>query len=67
MVERRELELPVPISEQSDYDKMSGFADELEVVSIRDTFGTAARAITIGGSVHRRVIPVQETRRLIRA
>ena len=35
---------------------MSGFADELEVVSIRDTFGTAARAITIGGSVHHRVM-----------
>jgi hypothetical protein len=29
---------------------------EFEVVSIRDTFGTAARAITIGGSVHHRVI-----------
>jgi hypothetical protein len=30
--------------------------DELEVVSNRDTFGTAARAITIGGSVHHRVM-----------
>jgi nucleoside-diphosphate-sugar epimerase len=29
---------------------------ELEVVSIPDTFGTAARAITIGGSVHHSVM-----------
>ena len=29
---------------------------ELEIVSIPDTFGTAARAITIGGSVHHKVM-----------
>jgi hypothetical protein len=29
---------------------------ELEVISILDTFGAAARAITIGGSVHHPVM-----------
>src|SRR5713101_6512444 len=55
LAERGEFELPVPICEQSDYNKMSGFAAPRRIVGI--TRGSNAGSAYTVGNIRRRPSP----------
>ena len=53
MAERGEFELPVPISEQSDYKKMSGFAAPRRIIGIaRGSTGRRGRSASCSETIN---------------